>query len=40
MPNVAYEVQLRGELKLEGIIIGNGVYSGRLQNPTVPAPRP
>ncbi|CAJ1429751.1 unnamed protein product [Effrenium voratum] len=35
VPNVAYEIQKRGELALKGIIIGNGIYSGRLQYPTV-----
>eukprot|EP00931_Biecheleriopsis_adriatica_P044688 TRINITY_DN25587_c0_g1_i2.p1 TRINITY_DN25587_c0_g1~~TRINITY_DN25587_c0_g1_i2.p1 ORF type:complete len:487 (+),score=110.27 TRINITY_DN25587_c0_g1_i2:106-1461(+) len=36
VPNVAYEIHLRGELPLKGVIIGNGVYSGKLQYPTVP----
>lgn len=36
VPNVAYEIQLRGELPLKGVIIGNGVYSGKIQAPTVP----
>lgn len=36
VPNVAYEIQLRKELNLKGVIIGNGVYSGKIQNPTVP----
>lgn len=36
VPNVAYEIQLRNELPLKGVIIGNGVYSGKIQNPTVP----
>ncbi|CAE7187002.1 AMT1-1 [Symbiodinium microadriaticum] len=36
VPNVAYEIHLRGEFPLKGIIIGNGVYSGLIQNPTVP----
>ncbi|CAE7224052.1 AMT1-1 [Symbiodinium sp. CCMP2592] len=36
VPNVAYEIHIRGEFPLKGIIIGNGVYSGLIQNPTVP----
>mmetsp|Transcript_71885 Transcript_71885/g.158986 ORF Transcript_71885/g.158986 Transcript_71885/m.158986 type:complete len:451 (+) Transcript_71885:65-1417(+) len=36
VPNVAYEIHLRGELQLKGVIIGNGVYDGRIQYPTIP----
>jgi carboxypeptidase C (cathepsin A) len=35
VPNVAYEIHLRGELALKGVLIGNGMYSPRIQYPTV-----
>lgn len=36
VPNVAYEIHVQGKFDLQGVIIGNGVYSGRTQWPTVP----
>lgn len=36
VPNVAFEIHSRGELALQGVIIGNPVFSGELQYPSVP----
>lgn len=36
VPNVAFEIHSRGMFPLQGVIIGNGVYSGKIQYPTVP----
>lgn len=36
VPNVAYEIHIQGELPLQGVIIGNGMYSSELQYPAVP----
>eukprot|EP00930_Biecheleria_cincta_P046636 TRINITY_DN32184_c0_g1_i1.p1 TRINITY_DN32184_c0_g1~~TRINITY_DN32184_c0_g1_i1.p1 ORF type:complete len:456 (-),score=75.62 TRINITY_DN32184_c0_g1_i1:98-1465(-) len=36
VPNVAFEIHLRGELNLQGVIIGNGMYVPRVQYATLP----
>merc|ERR1712224_984525 len=36
VPNVAWEIHQRGELNLQGVIIGNGMYTGAVQYPTIP----
>jgi carboxypeptidase C (cathepsin A) len=35
VPNVAYEIHLQGKLNLQGVIIGNGMFSPRLQYATI-----
>jgi len=36
VPNVAFEIHQRGELNLQGIIIGNGMYKPLVQYATIP----
>eukprot|EP00928_Gymnodinium_smaydae_P089587 TRINITY_DN73529_c0_g1_i1.p1 TRINITY_DN73529_c0_g1~~TRINITY_DN73529_c0_g1_i1.p1 ORF type:complete len:473 (+),score=68.68 TRINITY_DN73529_c0_g1_i1:54-1421(+) len=36
VPNVAFEIHSRGELNLQGVIIGNGMYKPLVQYPTIP----
>jgi vitellogenic carboxypeptidase-like protein len=36
VPNVAFEIHQRGELNLQGVIIGNGMYKPLVAYPTIP----